>query len=252
MQERKIDQKFFGKQRTRALRAFLLLPLVLLVSAAKPVEKGLPQVFYGDVYDRDGNLLFRETHNVTRRHQQVIEIKTEIFDLQNRPLVLITSDFTSSRYLPNLFSERLHDGLIARAIKENEKITLLKKEHSWHQYLAKTYQIEPDMVVGHGYYFYLIDHMDELLKSEEKTSLSILIPNRLSKENFYMEVAIDSENSNIASVTLVPKNPFHRMVIPKVVIRIDLSNQWLVSYEGPNSFIDMKKIIPYIKIQYHE
>lgn len=212
----------------------------------------LPDQFFGDAYDPEGNLLFTERHEVIKKNGEIIEIRTEVFDLQQRPLAIMRSNFESSRYLPNFMSERFVDGLLSRSIKDHSNVVLLKKEKSWHDYLSKTYLIEPDMVVGHGYYFFLIDHIRELLSSKKQTDLAILVPNRLEKEDLSMSVDSDPNNANIVQATLIPKNPFHRMIVPKMTVRINLQNNWLVSFEGPNTFLDLRRIIPYIKIIYHE
>ncbi|MGE0197209.1 MAG: hypothetical protein AB7N99_06480 [Simkaniaceae bacterium] len=227
----------------------------LLLFSLSALWGDLPEVFYGICYDKQGKELFTEEHKITKVNGTIKKIRTLFFqNAEKNPMAIAESLFHQNSFLPNVYFHRFKDSFTSRAVqKGNEEIILLKKEGEKPYYFEKNYGITKDMVVGHGFYFYMIDNMQTLLENPQMTlPVQFLLPNKLAKYIFKMSATKDPENTDQVIFTLKTQNVLLRLLVPTIVVKLNQETKRMISYEGPNTFFYGTKDIFYVKIIYTE
>lgn len=229
--------------------------LFLVILGMQSLFGDLPDVFYGKCYDKKGKLIVEEKHEIFKDDGKVVKIRTLYFPPESSDsFAYAESYFKDDDYLPNFYFHRKEDDYVSRSVKLGKTdVVLLRKGTAQDYYFEKSYTVEDDMVVGHGFYFYMFHFLDELLsKSGEKVPVHFLIPNKLSKYHFLMSAAKDPDNPDIAVLTLKTKNILGRIFLRRIILKVDLKKRHLVSYEGPNTFFYGAEQTPFVKIQYSD
>lgn len=213
---------------------------------------GIPKEFYGDAYDKQGNLLFREKHQVYFEGDQVEKIYTVYSNPKGHMIGYLESYFQSGPFLPNMFFKRVTDNFIARCIVRSEgDVTLLRKNPEKDFYFEKSFKRSPDMVAGHGLYFYILTLLDQAIKNGPDHPVDVLLPARLAQYPCVMSARVDSKNPDIVNVELKLSDRIKGFFVSKILVRINQKTQDLISYEGPNTLLFCEKMLCYVKINYH-
>lgn len=227
---------------------------ILAYLYANMVHGAIPDQFYGEIYDLNGNKIAIEEHNVFRNDAgKVSEIKTFYFYPKEKNYFAFSdSYFDGNEYLPNYFFTMLSKSFTARSVlHKGQDVTIFRKSGSDSFYLKKTYPIKGDMVVGHGFYFYLFKHLQTLLDNPMKEiPVHFLIPNKLDDHVFMMSARPDPYEKNVAIVTLKLRNPLYRLIYKTVVVKVDIEKEHFLSYSGPNSFLYDGEKVSNVYIEY--
>ncbi|MCB1110096.1 MAG: hypothetical protein KDK64_03880 [Chlamydiia bacterium] len=213
----------------------------------------LPDIFYGKCFNKQGEFITEEVHEVMKQDGKVVKIRTQYYlPGASKFYAYAESAFQGSDYLPNFYFHRMTNGFTSRALKEGRTdLVMFRKEGEKDYYFEKEYTIESDMVVGHGFYFYMFHFLDEMLTHPKlQIPVHFLVPNKLSKYHFNMTAKRDPENPEVAIVTLVTENILGRIFYKRIILKVDLNERHLMSYEGPNTFLYGTQKTPYVKIQY--
>ncbi len=209
--------------------------------------------FYGNGYNEKGQLLFNEMHTVEEEDHVIKWVKTLVVSPSDKQLVSIESNFKSRPYLPDVTYFRYLDGLTANVRNaDDQKVIMQKKEKNWSSYLQRKISFEPDMVAGHGFFYFLIDKAEELLKNHGTMNCQFLLPVYLEKVEFIIEASRDLIHKDDVTLTLKLANPLYRIFASAIEVKIDLKSRWVVSYKGPNTFLGTTQEFQNVKIEYHE
>lgn len=234
-----------------ALRGKCLMLSLFLFCAAPSLFSGLPKEFYGDAYNAEGKLLFREKHHVYYDGDQTKKVRTDYYDPLDQLVAYLESSFLSGPYLPNTYFRRLLDGFTARCITESDnKVILMRKDPNQEYYFEKSYPKEPDMVAGHGFYFFILDNIDYLLKNQGDKPINFLLPTRLANYPCQMSAQIDPEDSNVIKVEMKLTNPLMGFFLEKIIVKFKRDTRQLISYEGPNTLLYCYQLLCHVKIKY--
>lgn len=231
----------------------LFVLMVFLFLGARLAFCELSEEFYGTVYSQDGKTIAWERHEIYKEGGKVSQIKTLFYRPDsNKLLAVAESYFNRNYFLPDYYFHLLSNDFVARAVHlGNNLAVLLRKEKDQEFYFKKAYPIRKDMVVGHGFYYYLFDHLEALLENpKRKEPVQFLIPNKLSDYIFQMSAEKDPKNNDIAIVTLTPKNPIYQLLTGKIVVKVDINKKYFLSYEGPNSFLFEGKEVRHVRVDY--
>lgn len=230
----------------------LRIGIIMALLAAPFFLWGIPKEFYGDAYDAKGNFLFREKHEVLLENSHVEKIRTTYYNGQDKLVGFLESYFHFNEFLPNMFFKRYADDFIARCIVDpDHHVVLMRKDAHKDYYYEKTLKKTPDMVAGHGLYFYILDMVDEMLKNGPESPVEILLPARLSAYPCLMHASIDPDDSEVAIVTIKLQNAVKALLMKKIIVKLNRKTQEFISYEGPNTLLYCEKLLCYIKINYH-
>lgn len=232
------------------LRQNLLLTLVLFLLAPSFLG-AIPKEFYGDAFDSEGKFLFREEHHVHYKHDQVDKIRTTYYNHSDNLVAYMESYFREGLYLPNVYFRRLLDNFVARCIVDDGQVTLMRKNPKQDHYFEKIYHRKTDMVVGHGFYFFILDHLEALLKSETQETIDFLLPTRLAQYPCKMSAQLDPNDENVVFVEMRLKNPVTGFFLKKILVKLNRKTQQLISYEGPNTLLYCYQLLCYVRINYH-
>lgn len=230
-------------------RCFLILSAISLYGE-------IPDIFYGKCFNTKGEYITEEVHEVTKQNGKVVKIRTQYYlPGTSKFYAYAESVFQGDEYLPNYYFHQMGNGFTSRALKEGQTdlVIMLRKNGESNYYFEKGYSIKNNMVVGHGFYFYMFHFLDQMLShTKEQVPVLFLVPNKLSKYPFYMTAEKDPENPEVAIVTLLTENILGRIFYNRIILKVDLSKRFLISYEGPNTFLYGTKGTPYVKIQYSD
>ena len=213
---------------------------------------GIPKEFFGNAYNAKGELIFREKHEVMFDNDHVDKIRTTYYTPSDRVVGFLESYFHFNEFLPNMFFKRYVDNFIARCIVDpDQHVVLMRKDPRKDYYFEKTINKTPDMVAGHGLYFYILNMLEVMLSKNAGSPVEILLPARLSAYPCLMEASVDPENSEVALVTIKLQNPAKALLMKKIIVKLNRKTQEFISYEGPNTLLYCEKLLCYIKINYH-
>lgn len=229
--------------------------LLLIIAGMSSVFGELPDVFYGKCYSKKGELITNEEHQVFKNNGKIEKIRTlYYYPDASKPYAYAESYFKKNYFLPNFYFHHFKGNYVSRSVNlGTTDVILLRRGDTKDYYLEKNYKIERDMVVGHGFYFYMFKYLDDLLKDSGKTiPVHFLIPNKLSKYTFVMSGQIDPNDPNMAILTLKTSNVLGRLFYYTIIVKVDLIKRQLVSYEGPNTFLYGTKKNPFVKIKYSD
>jgi len=202
--------------------------------------------FSGKAYDEKHNHLFTEEYVIEKEANKVLNVTTRFLSPKGQLLGELSSEFPDSPYLPRLqFSTT--DALSRYGALTLEKSIHLFKNHRSASTKTKTIPLKANMTAGPGFYFYIVDNLDELLKGHP-LQMVFLQPNRLSSYTFNMK-AFSLSSGNI-KVTLTIDSPLLKALVPEIHLTLDPHTKSLVSYEGINGFFSDDHLLKKIHIDY--
>lgn len=183
--------------------------------------------FSGIAHNENGDVLFKEHYTVEKEGNKVHRVETIFECPKGNRLASLISKFSSHPHLPDTNYSRKESSHGAKV--HGRTIQLYNDDKT------KVKQIEPEMVAGHGFYFFLLDHLDDLIGGKKKR-LSFLQPDRLSAFDFRLSAALLPTNSDHVSVKMEMNNAFLRAMIPAMHFVINRKTRSLVEYKGFDGF----------------
>jgi len=204
--------------------------------------------FSGKAYDSNKKLLFEESYLVEKKGNQIIKVETHFFDSNGDKLGYLASYFEKPHFLPKVFFKKTQ-GPFEYGTHLLEKSVEIFKKTSSSLSKKKKLSLQNNMVAGHGFYFYILDKLDALLKGE-KHQMVFLQPNRLDSYTFNMKAIPKKDNPNLIEVVLTIDHPVLKKIVPEMELVIDKTTQSMVSYKGLSGFLSEETSLKTISIQY--
>lgn len=200
--------------------------------------------FYGHAYE-GSELLFKEEYIIERIDGKITHVETYFFSPSGEKIAQMSSSFEKANFLPKMNFLNKSSLFSYGTDLENDGISLFKKSSKGAS-KKKKLQSEANMVAGPGFYFFILDKLDNLLKGE-KEHLVFIQPNRLSSYKFSIEAK--SLKDQII-VTLKIDNPLLKKLVAPIELIIDAKSKALVTYTGLNGFLSEDNSLKCIKVSY--
>lgn len=188
-------------------------------------------IFSGEALNNEGKCIFKENYAITRNEGRVTEVTTTYTTPEGRLIATLTSQFDTHPHLPKTHYKRsaleygaTPCGPLLQIYRESKKM-----------FESKEMRATPKMVAGHGFYFFILDHLESLVAGATET-ISLVQPDRLTSHAFRISAKIDRENPQLALVKMELKNPLLRPLVPHMELVIDRTTKTLLSYSGIDGF----------------
>lgn len=191
--------------------------------------------FSGKAYDNKGKHIFTEEYVVTKEKEKITKITTKFFDSKGSLIGEMSSSFDQESYLPKVEFKKDQSSIAygsAIAEKSIEIFKANKKKNS----SSKKLPIDHNMVVGHGFYMYILSKIDTLLSGKQEKMI-FLQPNKLTSYTFLMKAEKEKDNQDIIHITLSLDNKLLKTFVSDIKLSIHKPSQQILSYEGTNGFL---------------
>lgn len=210
--------------------------------------------FSGKAFNAKNEHVFTEEYTIKREGDKIVSVDTVFKDPKGSVIADMASDFSKHAFLPKVHFEKKKEAFSygSNLLKETLEIfkttaKSLKK--------SKTMELKKEMVAGPGFYFYVLDHLDDLI-SGKQMKMTLVQPNRLASYSFTMRAHDLDKETNEVTVTMVSDSKLLKAFIPDIKLVLDAKEKTLISYEGLSGFLsdgtDMKKVrIDYSKPSSH-
>lgn len=204
--------------------------------------------FSGQAFDSKGQLLFQEDYLVEKQGDKILKVETHFYGPKGDKLGYLSSHFEKANFLPKVLFTKTQTPFEYGVHLFEKSIELFKKTSSSTS-KKKKLTTQENMVAGHGFYFYIIDKLDSLLKGE-KHQMVFLQPNRLDCYTFNMKALPVKTSAHHVKVTLSIDNALLKKIVPEIELVIDKSTRSLVSYKGLSGFLSEEVSLKTISIEY--
>ena len=189
--------------------------------------------FSGAAYNERHEHLFTEEYTIEQEGSKILNVTTRFLSPQGTLIAEMSSSFPHNNHLAVVhFAKKEESNTYGTLLLDNtiELFTTtaaqLRKQ--------KTIPITDNMVSGHGFYFYILEHLDALLAGE-KRQLVFLQPNRLSFYTFNMKAL--PQQDHLVKVILTIDSRLLKAFVPEIILVIDRRTNTLISYEGLSGFL---------------
>ncbi len=221
----------------------LLLIMTLLQCAFSSEE-----VFIGKAYDRNGNHLFTEKYTVTKEQEEIKSVLTNYYTPDEKLSASLSSFFENKSFLPKV-SYKSESHFLNYGTKFLDNSIELFKSTRKRPGATKILAMQDNMVAGHGFYFYILNEVESLLKGDKKTMV-FLQPNNLTSYSFNLEAKEQTDNTNLVDVTLSLTNKILKALVPDIKLTIEKSTSRILSYEGVSGFFPCNSKAKTVTIKY--
>jgi hypothetical protein len=190
--------------------------------------------FTGEALDEKGQFLFSEQYVVEKTDGKITRVQTIFKDEKDEEVAMLTSHFSTHPHLPNTSYKRAALSYGAKLVGPMVEVYNETKK----SLKSKKTRFKPEMVAGHGFYFFILDHLESLIAGNEE-KIDLLQPDKLTSYHFRARGTVDPKNEQHAVIKMEPKNPLIRALIPAMVFTIDRKEKCLVAYSGIDGFAMM-------------
>lgn len=226
-----------------------MIRLILLCITASSLFYGQETMtFSGIAYDEKGEEIFKEEYTIEKEGEEILSVSTTFFSPVGEKMATMGSCFSPNSYLPKVTFDSLgndfHYG--TKCMKDSIEIF---KQSARQTLRTKRLEKKDNMVVGHGFYFYILSRLNDLLRGQ-KESLIFLQPSRLGVYSFSMTAFHDSSMPGHIKVELLPESKLLKHWIPKIELVIEEKTRSLVSYKGISGFFSDDRSLKTIHVKY--
>lgn len=191
--------------------------------------------FSGKAYNEKGEHIFTEEYVVTTDDQDVKNITTKFFDPKGSLIAELCSTFEDKSYLPTVKFEK-EELPFAYGSSILEKSIEIFKSTKKRPHLSKKLTISDNMVVGHGFYTFILSKIDTLLSGKDE-KMVFLQPNKLTSYTFSMKAEKNTDDKDIVDVTLTIDNKLLKAFVSDIKLCIHKPTQQVLSYDGISGFL---------------
>ena len=194
--------------------------------------------FEGQAFDMEGNHLYTEIYTIDSTEDRIDKVTTKFLDTDGVEIAHLDSVFSDNNpYVPSVFFNHQVKG-IQHGITLIEKGIELFRGKKKPKKKALTH--EKNMVGGHGFYFFILDRLEELIAGKVE-KIQFLVPKKLMTLPFSIKAEPDTKDSNIINVTLSVDKLLLKPFVKDICLSIDRKSKSLVSYEGISGYLDTNK-----------
>jgi len=206
----------------------------------------------GKAYNKDGKVVYIETHEYTDNNGTIKQLKTSYFKTDKKFFAELLSDFTISPYLPEYTFRDERFGRIDRTEWNTSKDSLMTftKEDSEAEEKSKAFKPKENLITGQGLHAYLYRNLDKLIKKEDGTKIEYLIPKNQDKYNFKIKTLKHNQAENKVTFRVEMNSWLLRLVAPHIDITYDTKTKDLLVFEGPSNLLTDDKDGQNVKIIY--
>ena len=198
-----------------------------------------------------GKLVYREKHTVEFQGFKAIKSETVYSTPEEKMMGRLTNNYLNSVSVPEYIME---DDVSKNkhGVRYQDKKRLMFNQDDGKKELTKEIIIEDSkeelLVGGQGLHYYLVLHMDEVIK-KGKLKLKFLIPGRLDVYDFNLKVLHVTDQQ--VEFDVVIDHWFLKLFAPKLKMIYDTKSRRLLSYEGLSNLKNSKGDLMNVEIKYH-
>ncbi len=222
--------------------------LFLILGCFSCLLRGEVSTFSGTAYDEHHKHLFTEEYTIEKDQDKILSVTTRFLSPQGDLLGEMHSNFLKQAYLPSVNFTKKEKNLSYGSSLLEQSIELFKTNAS-HLFKRKTFTIKDNMVVGHGFYFYILDKLD-LLLSGKSLQMLFLQPNRLNMYTFNVKASQDPHCEQLVRIHLTIDHRLLKPFVPEIQLVINKATKTLVSYEGCSGFLSEDHSLKKIFVRY--
>lgn len=221
------------------------LLLSALISAPAPAAGAEVFEYSGVARNEDGEVLYREYHQVVRDGRVTKRAVTHYYDGRGRAIGSLYTDYSRDRFAPDY---RMTDpsGEVLEAAQLDAGALVLR-----HGDQKVTKRLSPDdlpLVTGQGLHQFLRLNLDALKKGRE-LAVNFPIPSRGETYEFRIRAA-DSPRPGVVRVKIEMKNWFLSLIAPALEADYDERNGRLLAYRGISNLDVGDRDNPKVHIDY--
>ncbi|MBK8014292.1 MAG: hypothetical protein IPK13_23455 [Deltaproteobacteria bacterium] len=234
-----------------------LVVLTLIGSSAAVPNRNLDVVakmehFEGVAYHDDGEIAYRETHEVETRNGRLVRSLTTYFDPEGRLLGTLLSDYEQDPFAPNYEFKNETGQVVEGAELKKDGIRLFYKGQG--RFLPFAGPREEGLmggerfVLGQGLHQLARARIDDLARGE-RLAVRFAIPSRFDSYVFRIE-PIETRDANVLRLRIGIDNWILSLVAPSIEVDYDRVRKRLLTYRGVSNLTNSEGESMQVTIRY--
>jgi hypothetical protein len=235
--------------RGKSMSSALMVLVVATLASAAPgyvCAQVRTDVHWGEARDDDGNLLYREKHEVRYENGRVQHSLTSYIDSSGREFARLESDYRLSIMMPTyVFSDSRRNH--REGLRFEGGRYYIFDEDSGEAEKTKILNDETNVYSCQGWHYYLVNNLDKL-EGGDALEVRLIFPNRLQPYTFKI-LSLGSEGDTIR-VKVRIANWLLSLFVPHLEVVYDKKKKELIEYHGVSNIVDAEGKLQKVHITY--
>jgi hypothetical protein len=204
------------------------------------------EIHWGEAKDEDGNLLYREKHEVKYDNGRVQNSLTSYRDPSGREFATLESDYRLSVVMPTYVFEDYRSGHKEGLRFEGGRYYIFDRD-SEEEEKAKVLDDDTNVYSCQGWHYYLVDNL-ERVEGGDDLIVRLIFPNRLRPYTFKI-LSMGSEGDTV-KVKVRIANWLLSLFVPHLEVVYDKNKRKLIEYYGVSNIVDADGELQKVHITY--
>ncbi len=192
------------------------------------------ETHWGEAKDEEGNLLYREKHEVTYDDGRIARSLTSYRDPSGEEFARLESDYSRSIMMPTYVFEDDRSGLRQGLRLKDGRYYIFDKDAEEEE-KVKALDDDTDVYSCQGWHYYLVNNLARV-EGGEDLIVRLIFPNRLRPYTFKI-LSMGSEGDTVR-VKVRIANWLLSLFVPHLEVVYDKKKKRLIEYFGVSNIVD--------------